>query len=155
MSDERSFRVFKINNGTVIDHILSPMAIKIIDILGIKNHGGIVSIGMNFPSKLIGKKDIIKIENVYLDKKHTDIIALLAPNATINIIKDGKVVEKRRMSPPDLIESIIKCPNPKCVTNNYHDCPTKFTMQEMKGKTTNVKCFYCERETTVFPEMFS
>ncbi len=154
MNSERTFRVFKIDNGTVIDHILSPMALKIIDILGIKNQGGIISIGMNFPSRLTGRKDIIKIENIYLHKNHSDIIALLAPNATINIIKDGKVVEKRRLGLPETVESLIKCPNPKCVTNNYHDCSTKFSIMDSKDKTTVVKCFYCERETTVFPEMF-
>ena len=151
MSD-RPYKVFKIENGTVIDHISSPMALKIIDILGMKEHGT-VSIGLNFDSKMTGKKDIIKIENVYLDKKETDIIALISPNATINIIKNGNVIEKRKIEIPSEIRSIMKCPNPNCVTNKYADCDTKFTVIKSSRKSTNVRCFYCERETVVSPGM--
>lgn len=153
MSSERLYKVFKIQNGTVIDHISSPMALKIIDILGIKEQG-IISIGLNFSSSKTGKKDIIKIENVYLDKSHTDIIALFSPKATINIIKDGKVIEKRTIDMPEIIESVIRCPNPTCVTNNYRDCNTKFIVERTDETLTYARCYYCERETIVKPELF-
>ncbi|HOJ64117.1 MAG TPA: aspartate carbamoyltransferase regulatory subunit [Spirochaetota bacterium] len=152
MSEERSYKVFKIENGTVIDHITSPMALKIIEVLGIKEQG-IISMGMNFSSSKTGKKDLIKIENVYLSKSQTDIIALFSPNATINIIKDGKVVEKRKIEIPEIIHAILKCPNPTCVTNNYRDCESKFVVERHNGKSTIVRCFYCERETIVTPDM--
>ncbi len=150
--NERSYKVFRIENGTVIDHINSHMALKIIDILKIKEQG-IVSIGINFDSKMCGKKDIIKIENVYLDKKETDIIALISPKSTINIIKNSKVIEKRQIEMPKEILSIMKCPNPMCVTNNYHDCDTKFSVERYNGSSTVVRCFYCERETGVDPSL--
>ncbi|MBP7552189.1 MAG: aspartate carbamoyltransferase regulatory subunit [Spirochaetes bacterium] len=152
MSEERLYKVFKIQNGTVIDHISSPMALKIIDILGIKEQG-IISIGLNFDSSKTGKKDIIKIENVYLEKSHTDIIALFSPNASINIIKDGAVIEKRKIEMPEVINSILRCPNPICVTNNYRDCDTKFIVERADMNKTTVRCHYCERETVVTPDL--
>ena len=151
--NERSYKVFKIENGTVIDHILSHMALKIIDILQIKEQG-IVSIGINFDSKKCSKKDIIKIENVYLQKKETDIIALISPEATINIIKNSKVIEKRKIELPEQIYGIMKCPNPMCVTNNYHDCDTNFSVKRYDEFYTVVRCFYCERESIVDPSIF-
>lgn len=150
--NDRPYKVFKIENGTVIDHITSRMALKIIDILKIQEQG-IISIGINFNSKKIEKKDIIKIENVYLDKKETDLIALLSPNATINIVKNGIVIEKRKIDMPKEIQEIIKCPNPICVTNNYHDCKTKFTVVRYDENSTIVRCHYCERETPVLPRL--
>jgi aspartate carbamoyltransferase regulatory subunit len=151
MSDKQ-YKVFRIDNGTVIDHIVPTMALKIIDILGIKDQG-LVSIGINFDSGKVGKKDIIKYENVYLDKKETDLIALFSPHATINIIKDNAVVEKRKIEMPKVIESIIKCPNPTCVTNNYRDCDTRFIVERFDENSTIVRCFFCEKETSVLPEL--
>ncbi|OHD06067.1 MAG: aspartate carbamoyltransferase regulatory subunit [Spirochaetes bacterium GWC1_27_15] len=151
MSDQH-YRVFKIENGTVIDHIVPTMALKIIDILGIRDKG-LVSIGINFDSGKTGKKDIIKFENVYLDKTETDLIALFSPHATINIIKDNKVIEKRKIEMPSVINSIIKCPNPTCVTNNYRDCDTKFIVERFDENSTIVRCYYCEKETTVISEL--
>ncbi len=150
--NDRTYKVFKIENGTVIDHIATRMALKIIDILKVQEQG-IISIGINFNSKKIEKKDIIKIENVYLDKKETDLIALLSPNSTINIVKDGVVVEKRKIDMPKEINDIIKCPNPMCVTNAYHDCTTKFNVVRFDETTTIVRCYYCERETPVLPQL--
>lgn len=149
---ERTYKVFRIENGTVIDHIASRMALKIIDILKIKEQG-IISVGINFDSKKTNKKDIIKIENVYLDKHETDIIALISPNATINIIKDNNVTEKRTIDMPQEILGIMKCPNPMCVTNNYNDCETKFKVIKYDEHSTMVRCHYCEREAQVEPSL--
>ena len=152
MSDIQ-YKVFRIENGTVIDHIASPMALKIIDILGIKEKG-IISIGINFDSRKTGKKDIIKFENVYLEKKDTDLIALFSPSASINIIKDRKVIEKRSIEMPQVINKILKCLNPTCVTNNYKDCDSKFNVEKFDKTSTTVRCHYCEKEFVVVPEMF-
>lgn len=150
--NDRPYKVFKIENGTVIDHIAAHTALKIIDILQLKGEG-ILSIGINFDSKLSRKKDIIKIENVYLDKKETDIISLISPESTINIIKKGSVVEKRRIEMPKEIVGIMRCPNPMCVTNNYHDCETRFYVGNSSEQPAQVRCFYCERDIIVDPSL--
>jgi len=91
MSD-RVYKVYAIENGTVIDHIPTPMALKVVEILGIGS-GGVFTIGVGFQSKrLPGGKDILKIENRVLSRNETDIISLIAPNATINIIREGRAV---------------------------------------------------------------
>ena len=154
MNDDKIYKVYRIENGTVIDHIASPMALKIIDIIGIKKNG-IVSIGLNFDSKILGKKDIIKIENVYLTKQETDIIALFSPKATINIIKNSKVVDKWKIEMPKQIDRIIECPNSNCVTNVYGDCDTKFILERFDNVSATVMCYYCEKETIVKPELIS
>lgn len=152
MSEDRAYRVFKIENGTVIDHIKSPLALKIIDILKLQGDG-IISIGMNFDSDKTEKKDIIKIENLHLSKAETDIIALVSPTATINIIKNGRVIEKRQLEMPEEVFDILKCQNPACVTNHFHDCPTRFEITKATMKHTLARCVYCERETEVTTEM--
>lgn len=152
MSQERAYKVFRIENGTVIDHIKSPLALKIIDVLKLEQNG-IVSIGMNFDSDKTGKKDIIKVENVYLSKEETDLIALFSPTATINIIKNGAVIEKRLLEMPEVVTDILKCPNPTCITNKYTDCKTKFEVNKIDEKSSVARCFYCERETPVLPEL--
>lgn len=152
MSEERVYKVFSIDNGTVIDHIKSPLAMKIIEILKLQ-HNGIVSIGINFDSKQTGKKDIIKVENVYLSKEETDLIALFSPSATINIIKNGSVIEKRHLEMPENVTDILRCPNPTCITNKYSDCKTKFEITKVDDKNYVARCHYCERETPILPEM--
>jgi len=145
----REYKVFKIENGTVIDHIPSPLGIKVLEILGHDNDG-IVSVGMNFSSKQLKAKDLIKFENKFLDKAETDRISLIAPTATINIIRNGKVVEKRPIAAPSVIDNHIICPNPQCVTNIEHT-PTKFYLE--KESPILVRCAYCERTTTIKPDM--
>lgn len=149
---DRTYKVYKIENGTVIDHITSPMALKIIDILKLEDHG-IISIGINFDSKKTGKKDIVKVENVYLDKNETDLIALFSPSASINIIKEGVVIEKRQIEIPKVINAIIRCPNPNCITNHYNDAKTKFIIEGYDDHITTGRCHYCERETHITPDL--
>lgn len=141
MGADREYKVFRIENGTVIDHIPSPKGLLVLDILGYDNDG-IVSIGLNFDSKRVGKKDLIKFENKIIDKDETDKIALVAPEATINIIKGGKVVEKRSIDMPEKINGFLKCMNPNCITN-MEDVATKFKITSKAP--VKVKCEYCER----------
>lgn len=147
--ETRAFRVFTIEEGTVIDHIPSPLALKVIDILGVKNEG-IISMGLNFPSKQLGRKDLIKIENMYLKQDDTNKIALIAPTATINIIKESRVAEKRKISLPENIIGIMKCPNPICVTN-HENVTTRFHLLE--GSPPSARCYYCEREVKIEPRL--
>jgi len=99
---DRSYKVFKIKEGTVVDHIPAPKGLLVLEILGKKNDG-IVSIGLNFDSSKVGKKDVIKFENEIIDREDTDKIALIAPEATINIIENSAVVVKRSIDVPEKI----------------------------------------------------
>jgi aspartate carbamoyltransferase regulatory subunit len=141
---ERAYKVYSIDNGTVIDHIPTPLALKVVEVLGIGNQG-IFTIGVGFHSKRLPEgKDILKIENRFLQKSETDTIALIAPDATINIIRDGRVSEKRRISIPDSVYGVMQCPNPNCATNQLgaHRC---FELENRQKMT--YRCRYCERVT--------
>ncbi len=137
----KAYKVYAINDGTVIDHIPATRALKVIDILGIENDG-ILTIGIGFSSEKMGKKDIIKIENKYLGKNETDRISLIAPDATINIIKDGKLKEKRRIERPDTYIGIVNCRNPNCIT---HSTGIKTKFRVVKNSPLTLRCHYCER----------
>ena len=148
MSD-RAYKVYAIENGTVIDHIPTPMALKVVEILGLGNEG-IYTIGVGFHSKkLPGGKDIVKIENRILLESETDTIALIAPDATINIIRNGSVNEKRVISIPQSIHGVMECPNPNCATNKL-GAARHFTLDNRDDMT--YRCSYCERVTEVKPE---
>ena len=110
--------VSAIKDGSVIDHIDSKSTLKVADILNIQNEEQVVLVGMNLSSKFLGKKGIIKIGGKTIDKKEVDKIALIAPNATVNIIKDYEVVKKFKVMVPDIIEGIVKCFNPNCVSSH-------------------------------------
>jgi len=137
----KAYKVYAISDGTVIDHIPRTKALKVIDILGIENEG-ILTIGIGFSSKKLGKKDIIKIEHKYLKKEETDKISLIAPHATINIIKDGKLKEKRKIELPDEYINIVKCLNPNCITSRS-DVKTRFKIVQKNPLV--LRCRYCER----------
>jgi len=137
----KTYKVYAIKDGTVIDHIPNTKALKVIDILGLENKG-ILTIGIGFSSKKIGKKDIIKIENKYLKKEETDKISLIAPDATINIIKNGILKEKRKIEIPDEYVNIVKCLNPNCITSKT-DVKTSFKI--VQKSPLILRCHYCER----------
>jgi len=140
--------VEQIDNGTVIDHIPPGKGITVLKILSIdENFKGRVALVMNVPSKRTGKKDIVKVEGVFLDEKNVDRVALIAPHATLNIIKGGKVHGKNKVTLPKDVIGVFTCPNPKCVTN-HEQAETSFT-SEKKG----LCCKHCERCFT--PEEFA
>jgi aspartate carbamoyltransferase regulatory subunit len=141
MADEE-LRVQKIRKGTVIDHISAGVALAVLRILGITGREGyIVSVLMNVPSKALGRKDIVKIEDREISSREADKIALVAPQASINIIRNYKVIKKERVKLIDEIKEILKCPNPSCVTNTREPVKTNFNV-ERKDKTL-VRCYYC------------
>ncbi|HOA04573.1 MAG TPA: aspartate carbamoyltransferase regulatory subunit [Candidatus Fermentibacter daniensis] len=147
---ERAYKVYAIDNGTVIDHIPTPLALRVVKILGLGNEG-ILTIGMGFMSKRLPHgKDIVKIENKVLSTEETDMIALIAPEATINIIHGGKVIEKRQISLPDGIRGVMRCPNPNCATNIL-GAPRVFGLESRDGPL--YRCRYCERTTRVEPDL--
>jgi aspartate carbamoyltransferase regulatory subunit len=142
MTKNRRSKVYDIDRGTVIDHIPTPMAIKVVEILGVQQQG-ILTIGVNFPSNKLGHKDIVKVEHLILTAETTDRLALVAPTATINIIDNGKVVEKRPIHIPREFSGILRCPNPNCITNIEH--VTSHFIREGEGPALSVRCSYCER----------
>jgi len=139
---KKTLRVSKIKNGTVIDHITSGHALDVIKILGITGRtGGVVTVAMNISSKKLGGKDIVKVEGRELKSEEVDKIALLAPHATINIVRDYKAVEKQRVKLPSVIRGIVKCANPACVSNS--DEPIQSTFYVEREEPLRLKCHYC------------
>jgi len=139
---ETTLRVSKIRNGTVIDHITNGHALDVVKILGITGRtGGIVTVAMNVPSKKLGVKDIVKVEGRELNSKEVDKIALLAPHASINIIRDYVVVEKQVVKLPEVLKSIVKCANPACISNSEE--PVQPTFYVEREEPLRLKCHYC------------
>ena len=135
--------VSALENGTVLDHIPAENVYKALDILNLKGIENQITIGINLTSKFFGKKGIIKIENKFFEDEELNKLALLAPEATVNVIRDFKVVEKKKVELPKEITGIAKCMNPKCVTN-HQPITTKFTVN-VKGNETSLLCHYCEK----------
>jgi aspartate carbamoyltransferase regulatory subunit len=142
MTPTRAHKVYAIDRGTVIDHIPTPMAMKVVEILGVQQEG-ILTVGINFKSEKLGRKDIVKVENLKLTAAVTDRLALVAPTATINIIEDSTVVEKRPIHVPREFKGLLRCPNPNCITNV--EGVTSHFVREGEEARPMVRCHYCER----------
>ena len=141
----QELKIKAIENGTVIDHITANKSLHILKILGLPdNETQNVTIAMNVSSNEIGRKDILKIENRELDHKELNQVALIAPKATINIIRNFEPVKKDKIILPDKITSIIKCTNPKCITN-YENEPIKPIFNVINKYPPVVRCHYCEK----------
>lgn len=142
---DRPYKVYRIEKGTVIDHIPKGKGIKVIEVLGLDNekNNEFVALGMNLKSKKHDYKDIVKIENTELKKEELDKIALLAPIATMNIIRKGEIHKKYDVTIPKNIKGIMKCSNPNCITNNEPYIVTKF--YPIEKDPLKVRCHYCER----------
>ena len=111
--------VRRIKDGTVIDHINEGKGLKVLEALEIDgSRGNVITIALNMPSGKLKKKDMIKVEGRFLEDSDTNKLAVIAPSSTVNIIKDYKLVEKRRVSLPNQIEDIFRCSNPDCITNS-------------------------------------
>ena len=130
-------------NGTVLDHIPAENVYKALRILNLKGIEDQITIGINLNSKQHGKKGIIKIADKFFEDDELNKLALLAPEATVNVIRDFKVVEKKKVELPKEISGIAKCMNPKCVTN-HQPITTRFTVN-VKGNETSLLCHYCEK----------
>jgi aspartate carbamoyltransferase regulatory subunit len=140
MTDDRELRVSKIESGTVIDHITSGQALNVLAILGIDGTSGdAVSIGMNIPSGRLGTKDIVKIEGRELSQDELDVLSLIAPAATINIIRDYEVVEKHRVDRPKEVTGVLQCPNHNCISTEDEPVDSRFEVLD-----DGVRCVYCD-----------
>ncbi len=141
---KKKIKITPIENGTVIDHIRQGQALKVLKILNLIDSeiDSIVSIAMNVNSHM-GKKDIVKVENMELDNEDLDKISLISPEATVNIIRDYEVVEKHRVRLPEIAKGIVKCKNKTCITNQNEPIPSKFKV--IGDDPVTLRCKYCER----------
>ncbi len=139
--------VSKIRDGTVIDHINAGRALLVLRILGIDvGTKETVSMAMNVPSNKMGRKDIVKVEGMYISEEELNKIALISPNATINLVKNYEIERKFKVRPPEVVEEILSCPNPMCISNAKRE-PIKsrfYIKVEEEGVTA--KCHYCGRK---------
>ena len=142
---EGRLEVTAIENGTVIDHIPASNLFKIIRILGLENENHRITFGTNLESKRMGTKAIIKINDRFCKREEINRIAIVAPMAVVNIIRDFKVVEKHAVTIPETIRGFVKCANPKCVTNN-EPVETSFLVIR-NGDEIALRCRYCEKIT--------
>lgn len=135
--------VSAIENGTVIDHIPTEKTFQVVNLLNLQNESHPVTIGFNLPSKKVGKKGIIKISNKFFTNEEVNRLSVVAPKIVLNIIKNYEVVEKKTVETPDELRGIVKCNNPKCITNNE---PMN-TVFNVVDKTHGIlKCRYCDKE---------
>ena len=135
--------VQRIRNGTVIDHIPGGQSLNVLKILGIRGgEGYTVAMVMNVDSRRLGKKDIMKIEERELAPTEVDRIALIAPEATINTVKNYRVTKKMKVKLPDEIKGILNCTNPNCVSNKYRE-PVKPSFIVASRTPTLLICKYC------------
>lgn len=139
---KQELAVAALKSGTVIDHIPSGSLFKAVKILGIENLDTAVTIGYNLDSKKLGKKGIIKVSDVFFPEETLNRIALIAPSAVVNIIRDYEVVEKFPVILPDTIVGIVKCGNPKCITNNE---PMRTKFHVIDRDNVAIECHYCSQ----------
>ena len=143
MSDKKELQVAALENGTVIDHIPSDKLFTVVSLLDLPHMDTNITIGNNFESKKLGKKGIIKIADRFFSDEEVSRLSVVAPNVKLNIIRNYEVVEKKQVVMPDELKGIVKCNNPKCITNN-EPMPTRFDVIDKEKGT--IRCHYCERK---------
>ncbi|HPG33985.1 MAG: aspartate carbamoyltransferase regulatory subunit [Lentimicrobiaceae bacterium] len=136
--------VSAIENGTVIDHIPAKSVFRVVKMLNLEDNQTQVTIGFNLDSRKYGKKGIIKVSNMFFEKRDINKIALIAPKATLIVIKNYKVVEKLNVEIPDIIRKFVKCVNPNCITN-HQQVSTQFDV--IDKDELKLQCHYCEKIT--------
>ena len=135
--------VSALENGTVLDHIPADKVYKALDILNLKGVENQITIGINLSSRAQGKKGINKIADKFFEDEELNKLALIAPKATVNVIRNFEVVEKKTLTMPEEIVGIAKCMNPKCITN-HQPIKTRFTTID-NGNEISLLCHYCEK----------
>lgn len=142
--ETKKLQVAALRNGTVIDHIPANKLFKVFSILNLEEYTETITVGNNLNSETIGKKGIIKISDRFFADDEINKIALIAPKAKINIIREFDVVEKRALYLPEEVHEIVQCLNPVCITN-HQPVKTRFHVITEEGES-RLKCRYCERE---------
>ena len=141
--NKEELQVAALQNGTVIDHIPTDKLFTIVSLLGLKNSDLNITIGNNLPSKKLGKKGIIKVADRFFTDEEISRLSVVAPNVQLNIINNYEVVEKKQVIMPDIIKGLVKCGNPKCITNNE---PMTTIFHVICKENGILKCHYCEKE---------
>ena len=141
--NKEELQVAALQNGTVIDHIPTDKLFTIVSLLGLKNSDLNITIGNNLPSEKLGKKGIIKVADRFFTDEEISRLSVVAPNVQLNIIHNYEVVEKKQVIMPDVIKGIVKCSNPKCITNNE---PMTTIFHVLCKENGVLKCHYCEKE---------
>ena len=141
--NKEELQVAALQNGTVIDHIPTDKFFTIVSLLGLKNSDLNITIGNNLPSKKLGKKGIIKVADRFFTDEEISRLSVVAPNVQLNIINNYEVVEKKQVIMPDVIKGLVKCGNPKCITNNE---PMTTIFHVICKENGILKCHYCEKE---------
>ena len=143
MNEKKELQVAALENGTVIAHIPSDKVFTVVALLGLENTDSNITIGNNFESKKLGKKGIIKVADRYFTDEEVSRLSVVAPNVKLNIIRHYEVVEKKQVLMPDELKGIVKCNNPKCITNNE---PMQTWFHVIDKEQGILKCHYCEKE---------
>ncbi len=144
--NKQELQVAALKDGTVIDHIPSQKLFTVVSLLGLEHMDCNITIGFNLDSKKLGKKGIIKIADKFFCDEEINRISAVAPHIKLNIIRDYEVVEKKKVDMPDDFKGIVKCPNPKCITNNE---PMATLFHVIDKKDSLIKCHYCEKEQSL------
>ena len=146
MMSKKERLVAAIENGTVIDHIPAEKTYAVATLLGLQKLQTPVTIGYNYPSKKLGKKGIIKIEDKFFTDEEIARLSVVAPNVVLNVIRDYEVVEKKKVVTPDTLKGIVRCNNPKCITNNE---PMNTIFHVIDKNSGIIKCHYCDKEQVI------
>ncbi len=145
MNIKKELSVSAIKEGTVIDHIPADSLFQVLKMLNLDKSKNQITFGTNLESKRHGLKGIIKVSNRFFEEDEVNKIALVAPNAILNVIRDYRVVEKKEVEIPEEIIGLVKCFNPKCITNN-EKITTHFYLNNKEDIA--LRCHYCEKVTT-------
>lgn len=143
---KKELQVAAIENGTVIDHIPADKTYQVVKLLNLHDLDVQVTIGYNLPSSKIGKKGIIKISDKFFTDEEISKLSVIAPKIILNLIRNYEVVEKKTVETPDELRGIVRCNNPKCITNN-EPMQTFFTVSDKKAGI--LKCHYCDMEQDI------
>ncbi len=140
---KKEMLVSAIESGTVIDHIPAGKTFQVVSLLGLQDFSTPVTIGFNYPSKRVGSKGIVKVSGKFFTDAEISRLSVVAPNVVLNIIKGYEVVEKKKVETPDELRGIVKCNNPKCITNNE---PMQTVFNVVDKVNGILKCHYCDKE---------
>lgn len=145
MTQDKTLPVSAIRNGTVIDHIPSGQALKIVKLLKLAIDHSQVTIGLHLPSRQLQYKDLIKIEHIDLSQEDASQVAILAPQATVNIIRNFEVHEKFQVTLPDSISGVISCPSIHCVSN-HEPIESEILVKQKWGGNVRLQCHFCRKK---------
>lgn len=139
-TQQREYKVFRIENGTVIDHMPHWSSLRVVELLGLRESDNLVTVGIGLQSDKLGRKDLLKVENRELTQHEINRIALVAPKATINLIRDGALADKFIVELPEEFTGLARCGNHGCITR-HESVPPRF--RTLSREPVSLECHYC------------